>query len=40
MNFKPDYINVDVVGLKGQIIYSMAVKAHFSKSSEIGRAHV
>lgn len=33
MNIKADYINVDVVGLKGQIIYSMAVKAHFSKSS-------
>ena len=33
VNFKTDYINVDVVGLKGQIIYSMAVKAHFSKSS-------
>ena len=32
-NIKADYINVDVVGLKGQIIYSMAVKAHFSKSS-------
>lgn len=33
VNIKTDYINVDVVGLKGQIIYSMAVKAHFSKSS-------
>ena len=33
VNIKADYINVDVVGLKGQIIYSMAVKAHFSKSS-------
>lgn len=33
MNIKADYMNVDVVGLKGQIIYSMAVKAHFSKSS-------
>lgn len=33
VNIKSDYINVDVVGLKGQIIYSMAVKAHFSKSS-------
>lgn len=33
VNIKVDYINVDVVGLKGQIIYSMAVKAHFSKSS-------
>lgn len=32
VNIKADYINVDVVGLKGQIIYSMAVKAHFSKS--------
>ena len=33
VNIKADYINVDVVGLKGQIIYSMDVKAHFSKSS-------
>lgn len=33
VNIKADYINVDVVGLKGQIIYSMADKAHFSKSS-------
>lgn len=33
VNIKAGYINVDVVGLKGQIIYSMAVKAHFSKSS-------
>ena len=33
VNIKADYINVDAVGLKGQIIYSMAVKAHFSKSS-------
>lgn len=33
VNIKADYINVDVVGLKGQIIYSMVVKAHFSKSS-------
>ena len=33
VNIKADYINVDVVGLKGQIIYSMAVKAHFSKNS-------
>lgn len=33
VNIKADYINIDVVGLKGQIIYSMAVKAHFSKSS-------
>lgn len=33
VNIKADYINVDVVGLKGQIIYSMAVKVHFSKSS-------
>ena len=33
VNIKADYINVDVVRLKGQIIYSMAVKAHFSKSS-------
>lgn len=33
VNIKTDYINVDVVGLKGQIVYSMAVKAHFSKSS-------
>lgn len=33
VNIKADYINVDVVGLKGQIIYSMAIKAHFSKSS-------
>ena len=33
VNIKADYINVDVVGLKGQIIYGMAVKAHFSKSS-------
>lgn len=33
VNIKADHINVDVVGLKGQIIYSMAVKAHFSKSS-------
>lgn len=33
VNIKADYINVDVVGLKGQIIYSMTVKAHFSKSS-------
>ncbi len=33
VNIKADYINVDVVGLKGQIIYSMAVKAHFSKGS-------
>ena len=33
VNIKTDYINVDVVGLKGQIIYSMAVKAQFSKSS-------
>ena len=33
VNIKADYINVDVVGFKGQIIYSMAVKAHFSKSS-------
>lgn len=33
VNIKADYINVDVVGIKGQIIYSMAVKAHFSKSS-------
>ena len=31
VNIKADYINV--VGLKGQIIYSMDVKAHFSKSS-------
>lgn len=33
VNIKADYINVDVVGLKGQIIYSMYVKAHFNKSS-------
>ena len=33
VNIKADYINVDVVGLKGQIIYSMDVKAHFSKRS-------
>ena len=33
VNIKADYINVDVGGLKGQIIYSMDVKAHFSKSS-------
>ena len=33
VNIKADYINVDVVGLKGQIIYSMDVKAHFNKSS-------
>ena len=29
VNIKADYINVDVVGLKGQIIYSMAVKSTF-----------
>ena len=33
VNIKADYINVDVVGLKGQIIYSMTVKAHFSKTN-------
>ena len=33
VNIKADYINVDVVGLKGQIIYSMVVKAHFRKGS-------
>ena len=33
VKIKADYIRVDVVGLKGQIIYSRAVKAHFSKSS-------
>lgn len=33
VNIKADHINVDVVGLKGQIIYSMTVKAHFNKNS-------
>lgn len=33
VNIKADYIYVDVVGLKGQIIYSMTVKAHFSKTN-------
>ena len=33
VNVKADHINVDVVGLKGQIIYSMVVKAHFNKGS-------
>lgn len=33
VNIKADHINVDVVGLKGQIIYSMTVKAHFNKTN-------
>lgn len=33
VNIKADHINVDVVGLKGHIIYSMTVKAHFSKTN-------
>lgn len=33
VNIKADHINVDVVGLKGQIIYSMTVKAHFNKEN-------
>ena len=33
VNIKADYMYVDVVGLKGQIIYSMTVKAHFSKTN-------
>ena len=33
VNIRADHINVDIVGLKGQIIYSMTVKAHFNKNS-------
>lgn len=33
VNIKADSINVDIVGLKGQIIYSMTVKAHFSRQN-------
>lgn len=38
VNIKADYINVDVVGLKGQIIYSMAVKAHLARAVHILRS--
>lgn len=31
VNIKADHINVDVVGLKGHIIYSEVVRAHFGK---------
>lgn len=31
VNIKADHINVDVVGLKGHIIYSEIVRAHFGK---------
>ena len=33
VNIRADHINVDVVGLKGQIIYSMVVKAYFNKTN-------
>lgn len=31
VNIKADHINVDIVGLKGHIIYSEVVRAHFGK---------
>ena len=37
VNIKADYINVDVVGLKGQIIYSMMLKHILVKAAHILR---
>ena len=38
VNIKADYINVDVVGLKGQIIYSMDLKHILVKAAHILRS--